>query len=212
MKMLNAEKILRIVLQGKKNERYLKRFEKEVGKVPGKRYTEEEKQEKLKIIRKAYAEGASIHKAGQEAGVSHQTVRIWLKEDGVRLRGTKNGRGIEYDPEELRELAGEGLTAKEIGKRMHVSKATARLWMRENRIETRAKAGNARKEEKRSRPAERKPEKKCRTCIYRSSNPNHGCNYIGVTGRSRLLICTVSGCTEYRKGKQIRTKEKLADA
>lgn len=50
--------------------------------MPGKRHTEEEKQELLIIIRRVYESGGSVQKAGQAAGVSHQTARNWLKEAG----------------------------------------------------------------------------------------------------------------------------------
>ncbi len=180
--------------------------------MPGKRYTAEEKQKKLKIIRDVYENGGSVQKAGQAAGVAHQTARIWMKEAGVNLRETRGRKEIEYDPEDLRKLAERGLSEGEIGKAMHVSKSTAGMWLKEHGIEINLEARKARKEEeRRNRPeGEKKSVKKCRTCIYRSSSSNYGCNYIGVTGQSRLLICTVAGCTVYRKGKRI-TKTRMPE-
>lgn len=179
----------------------------------GKRYTAEEKQEMLKTIREVYEGGGSVQKAGQAAGVAHQTARIWLKEAGVRLRETRGRNEIEYDPEDLRKLAEQGLSEEEIGKAMHVSKSTAGMWLKAQGIKINLEARKARKAiEKEELPErEKKPVKKCRTCIYRSASPIFGCNYIGVTGHSRLLICTVAGCTVYKRGKRISKKRVPAD-
>lgn len=177
--------------------------------MPGKRYSKEEKRELLKIIRKVYEDGGSIQKAGQAAGVSHQTARSWMKEDGVELRQTKGRNEIEYDPEDLRKLADEGLTEKEIAARMHASKSTVGMWMKENGIEINLEARKEREKKKRDSGLDAKKEqkKKCRTCIYRSSSPHYGCNYEGITGHCRLLICTVIGCTVYQKGKRIKGRK-----
>lgn len=178
--------------------------------MPGKRYTAEEKQEKLKIIRRVYEGGGSVQKAGQEAGVSHQTARNWLREAGVELRETKGRNEIEYDPEDLRRLADEGLTEKEIGKKMGVSKSTAGMWLKAEGIEINLEARRAREQEEERASgldAKKEQKKKCRTCAYRSSSSHYGCNYEGVTGRCRLPICTVIGCTVYRKGKQIKGRK-----
>lgn len=178
--------------------------------MPGKRHTEEEKQELLIIIRRVYEGGGSVQKAGQAAGVSHQTARNWLKEAGVKLRKARGRNEIEYDPEELKKLAGEGLTGKEMAERLHASGTTVRMWLKTEGIEVNLEARKEReKKEKASSLDEKKEQKKkCRTCMYRSTNPNYGCNYEGNTGRCRLLICTVTGCTVYKKGKPLKSRKK----
>ena len=176
--------------------------------MPGKRYTENEKQEKLKIIRRVYEGGGSVQKAGQAAGVSHQTARNWLREAGVELRETKGRNEIGYDPEDLRRLADEGLTEKEIGEKMGVSKSTAGMWLKAEGIKINLEARRAREqEEERDSGLDEKREqkKKCRTCVYRSGLSSYGCNYNLVTKKSRR--CRVIGCIRYVKGKRIRLSE-----
>ncbi len=178
--------------------------------MPGKRHTEEEKQELLIIIRRVYESGGSVQKAGQAAGVSHQTARNWLKEAGVKLRKARSRNKIEYDPEELKKLAGQGLTEKEMAERLHASGTTVRTWLKTEGIEVNLEARKEREKEKKDSclNAKKEQKKKCRTCMYRSTNPNYGCNYEGNTGRCRLLICTVTGCTVYKKGKPLKSRKK----
>lgn len=65
-----------------------------------------------------------------------------------------------------------------------------------------------------------KDKKLCKTCVYRTrvgvfikenmikdKNPNIACDYIGVTGHSRMLICSAEDCTVYKKGPAIPAKE-----
>lgn len=178
--------------------------------MPGKRYSKEEKQEMLKTIRGVYESGGSIQKAGQAAGVSHQTARIWLKEAGVKLREAKGRNEIGYDPETLKELAEEGLTEKEIAERLHASGSTVRMWLKAEGIKINLEARKEREEKEKASGLNEKKEqkKKCRTCMYRSTNPNYGCNYEGNTGKCRLPICGIIGCTVYKKGRPLRSRKK----
>ena len=65
-----------------------------------------------------------------------------------------------------------------------------------------------------------KDRKLCKTCVYRTrvsvlnrehgnaeKNATYACDYIGVTGHSRMLICDAEDCTVYKKGAAIPVKE-----
>lgn len=176
----------------------------------GKRYAAEEKREMLKIIRRVYESGGSIEKAGKAAGVSGNTARNWMKEDGVKFRQTKGRNQIKYAAEDLKKLADEGMNEKEIAERMHASESTVRTWLKETgiKIDLEARREREKNKEKDSELNQKKEQKKkCRTCMYRSTNPNYGCNYEGNTGRCRLMICRVIGCTVYQKGKPLRSRK-----
>lgn len=173
-------------------------------------YTETEREERMKLIRRMYEAGDSTTKIGREIGISHQTVRNWLKADGVKLKRPRNGKKLPCDVKKLKELAAKGLTKQEISDRMQVSRTTVSAWLYETgtTINTEArKAGQQEKKSKEPAPLPPKPKKNCKTCIYRSTNPNYGCNYEGVTKHCRILICPVIGCTVYKKGKPLKSKK-----
>lgn len=48
----------------------------------------------------------------------------------------------------------------------------------------------------------------CKTCKYRSNDPDYNCNYISVTGQRRNCP-QPPNCTKYEKGKRILKKWKL---
>lgn len=48
----------------------------------------------------------------------------------------------------------------------------------------------------------------CKTCKYRSNDPDYSCNYIAVTGQRRNCP-QPPNCTKYEKGKRILKKWKL---
>ena len=58
--------------------------------------------------------------------------------------------------------------------------------------------------------------KRCGSCMYRGKDTNLGnesgvfCNYIGVTGKSRLSVCPAGACTVYRKGSPKKSTEQIA--
>ncbi len=177
------------------------------------KYTETEKEERMKLIRWMYENGDSTSTIGREIGVSHQTVRNWLIADGVKLKRPRNGNRIICDVGKLKELAARGLTQQEISDQMHVSRHTVGVWMSENGIKVNTESRKKRQEKKKEEKdhLSEKPKKKCKTCIYRSMNPNYGCNYEGVTLHCRLPICPVIGCTVYKRGKPLKSKKRIED-
>lgn len=172
-------------------------------------YTETERKERMKLICRMYEAGDSTTKIGREIGVSHQTVRNWLKADGIKLKGPRNGNKLPCDVGKLKELAAKGLTKQEIGDQMHVSRSTVGVWLYETgtRINTEARKDRQQQERKKQEPEPLppKPEKKCKTCRYRSGSSDYGCNYCMIKKKSRG--CQIIGCERYEKGKRIRLKE-----
>ncbi len=185
----------------------------EKGNMPKRRYTAEEKEERKKMIRRMYADGKSTNAIGRTLGLSGGTVWLWLKEDGVQLRGTRGGNSAACDIEELKKLAEEGRTKKEIADRLYVSERTVDARLKQNGIkinlEARAEKRREKKEKDSHRSSRQKPEKKCGTCRFRSGNTVYGCNYSLIKKQSRR--CSVTECTRYEKGRRIRLKEEYAD-
>ena len=63
------------------------------------------------------------------------------------------------------------------------------------------------KKPRQPRPAQAE-QGQCKTCKYRSNDPDYSCNYISVTGQRRNCP-QPPNCTKYEKGKRILKKWKL---
>lgn len=168
------------------------------------RYKEEDKKRYVREIKKLYVtEEKSIAEIARITGFSEYSVRHWLVEEGVQMRKPHRPNKIDYDPEELRKLADEGLSMDQIGKQMHASAPTIREWMKEQDIEINLEARKRR--EQKNRETKQRTVKKCRTCRFRSDKQNaNGCDYAWLTGKIRG--CPIAGCTRYEKGNRIKRK------
>lgn len=116
-------------------------------------YTETEREERMKLIRRMYEAGDSTTKIGREIGISHQTVRNWLKADGIKLKRPRNGKKLPCDVKKLKELAAKGLTKQEISDRMKVSRTTVSAWLYETGTTINTEARKAGQQEKKKQGA-----------------------------------------------------------
>ena len=160
-------------------------------------YTEEQRKNRMKMIRRMYDQGKTLSEIGRAVGVASSTVAYWLRAEAHPMRSVQ--RKCECpDIKLLKSLAGEGYLQKEIASKMGVSIWRIQRWMKEYEV---AQNPNARRERERAK----RKKKKCQTCIYRGMTYGaERCNYILKNDGHHRRGCSVYACDKYVKGKKIK--------
>lgn len=91
------------------------------------------------FLERCLAEGMSLEAIGKKAGKHESTVSYWLKKHGLEAVGAeKHSPKGGISKAELEFLIAEGLTIERIAQRLGVGDTTARRWLRQHDLRTRA--------------------------------------------------------------------------
>jgi transposase len=143
------------------------------------------------------AHGMSLEEIGRRVGLHPSTVAYWVAKHGLQAvhRDKHLARGV-VDPDDLRQLVGEGLTQRELAARIGVGQTTIRYWLTRLGLKTVAA-------ERRHDPSGRRLAEVTRRC------PSHGLTtYVSSGGtRYRCKLCRQEAVSKRRQ----KVKEILVD-
>lgn len=185
-------------------------------------YTDEE----LELVKKLYLEGVTCADIGKAIHTDRMRISDLIKQfiESGELEKRKLRRGKRTEEQTVHmivALYNDGVLYEDIAKRVGKSKGAVgwiirklidkgaiekRKKVHSNQVIKRRRVIKPRKFTRKTRTDYVINDKpiKCtcavaRTCIFGTCNEQHRCNFIGCTGKARILICPPDACTVYQK-------------